>query len=191
MLSVFSLPLAAGARALVLMLALGVVLAPGIESATAQPASDEKRMFSLFRQGKHAACIALCRKMLKAGPDRASARHVLGRSLLATGKLEDARRELDRCLALKPAQGWMVQWTHVSLGQCYLSSGDAGVAGKHLNRAIAIGASRNATQAARNLLARIAGQALPDFRFRTLDGAVFDRDAVRGHPVMFKFGPSW
>lgn len=189
---VLSAVAAARSRALVVLCLsfLAGVGAVSAQSGDASP-SDEQRIYALFRQGKHADCIALCRKVLASDPKRASAQHVLGRCLLATGKHGEALRELKRCLALKPTEAWMVQWTHVSLGQCHLQSGNEQDARTHFERAIRIGASANATRTAREALTRLAGQALPNFRFRTVDGDVFDRDAVRGHPVMFKFGPSW
>lgn len=186
------------AKRLIVLTLLGLLLA---STAAAQASDSTQEIFKLFQAGKRDACIKACETLLLHEPKNATAHHVLGRCLLGASRTDDAIRHLARCLELEPRPAWMTAWSHTALGEAYLKKGDRKRARAHLEKAIALNATGNATNTARKLLARIGangdapadavGTRLPDFAFETLAGRRFGRKDLGRRPVILKFGTSW
>ncbi len=56
--------------------------------------------FAAYREGRHADVQSLCRRMLRDLPNSFDAMHLLGVSILDCGRFEDAKRILERAVAL-------------------------------------------------------------------------------------------
>ncbi len=56
--------------------------------------------FAAYREGRHADVQSLCRRMLRDMPNFFGAMHLLGVSILDCGRFEDAKRILERAVAL-------------------------------------------------------------------------------------------
>jgi len=156
------------------------------------PAQDEfQEMYRLFKAGKAEACMKECRALIARHPENPAPYHVLGRLLLGKGDTVTAIKHLSRCLELSPRPAWMTAWTHLALGKARLQSGDKEKARQHLQKAVSLNATRNATEQARALLGKLDREKLPAFRFVDLHGRLLTRASLKGTPVLFKFGPSW
>jgi len=183
----------------------------GVAGAVTAPASaraDEiQEIFGLFMQGELVEAEERSRAYVAAHPDDAAGFHALGRICLARGQGEEAIKHLTRCLELEPAPAWMVAWSHVALGQAFLATGDEDAARIHLEKAVALNATRNCTQLAQRVLAELdgvpvpeaaaepdspwVGKPMPDFTFHGLAGETIKPEQTRGRVCLYKFGPTW
>ena len=165
-------------------LALGaLVLWMAAGSAFGQDPMAE--IYQLWKAGKVVECRARCEALLKKRPRDSAPLHMLGRLCVQEGQMQQAIPHLLRCLELGPEAAWMTAWTHVALGQAYGGMGELEKARAHLEQAIALDATPNATSTARSLLSA------HDFYLVDLDGRVWRRQDLVGRPALLKFGPSW
>lgn len=188
------------ASALVLLV---VLLAGAASPALAQePPALLEEMFALLREGKMDEALAKGEAYRAEHPDDPAVHHGLGRLRFLKGDMEEAVKDLERCLALGPTEGWMVAWSHNVLGQAYAALGKRDLAESRLRKAIELDATRNCTDDARKALAALTGEdpwgqgplvgkPLPEFEFAGIAGEAYRSADFRGQGVLLKFGPSW
>jgi len=171
--------------------------------STSLPAQKEiEIIYMLFQKGKMKEAMTRAHAYRKANPDEPAPYLVLGRMLVKQDP-KKAIEHLERCLSLEPRPAWMTAWSHVALGEAYMQCKDVKQAEEHLKKAIVLGATRNATRTARNLLNRLhgkepvrrksvlVGRAVPDFAFPGLHGETHRREDFKGTPMFIKYGSSW
>src|SRR5438128_12532412 len=80
----------------------GALQNPKLQKKLLKQAETLLAAFTAYREGRHAEVQSLCRRALKDAPNSFDAMHLLGVSILETDRFEDARRILERAVALDP-----------------------------------------------------------------------------------------
>lgn len=104
---------------------------------------------TLFAQQNHARVEAITREVLALAPGVSEARVLLGRSLLAQGKLDEAEKEFRAALDTSAPAPSALGWANVGLGEISLRKGQAAEAARRFNDAVRADAEYGSTLAAR------------------------------------------
>jgi hypothetical protein len=118
---------------------------------------------TLFAQQNFARVEAITREVLALAPGVAEARVLLGRSLLAQKKLDEAEKEFRAALETPAPAPSTLAWANVGLGEISLQKGQATEAARRFNEAVRADAEYASTLAARagRIKAEAAANAAP------------------------------
>jgi tetratricopeptide (TPR) repeat protein len=119
------------------------------------PKADIDRLNALYSRSDVARAVEEARAFTVQYPEEPTAYHALGRLIVKSGNRElfgEAERALEKCLALHPAESWMVGWTYVTLAYLLFETDRKSEAVAYCERAIELGATENTVANARKLL---------------------------------------
>ena len=123
-------------------------------------AQNQKNIESLFQKGKSEKVVEKGMKLLESDPHNLVVNHLVGRSLADLKKFEEAKAYLNKSIS-ESAQDWMKAWSYGYLGLCFYATDDYSQSKSCLDKAVALGATKNSTNYAQKLLQKF--QMIPYF----------------------------
>jgi tetratricopeptide (TPR) repeat protein len=112
---------------------------------------DLEEIKAHFQNRESEKVIEAGKKLLEEYPDDPMVNHLTGRALADLSRFEEAKVYLKKSIG-EEAFDWMQAWSHGYLGLCYFSTEEYETAKWHLNKALDLDATKNATQFAKNKL---------------------------------------
>jgi hypothetical protein len=103
----------------------------------------------MFKRQEYAKAETVLRDFLAASPNAEDARVLLGRTLLALNKLDQAEKEFRTALDMKAPTSATLAWANIGLGEISLSRGQAAQAVRHFEDAVRAESDYASTLAAR------------------------------------------
>jgi tetratricopeptide (TPR) repeat protein len=114
-------------------------------------AQSQKNIELLFQKGKSEKVVEKGKKLLESEPNNLTVNHLVGRSLTDIKKYEEAKAYLQKSIA-DNSPDWMKAWSYGYLGLCFYITDDYSQSKSYLNKAVALGATKNSTNYAQKQL---------------------------------------